>query len=172
VSTHAPKYCPGFDPDGDTRAVQGGYGTPFARPRGMPTLSCCLLAGPGTTLGDHHALAYALRLRPPEPACEADERWRIAVSSEDVLVMFAPLGYRPSMTDPASRLTPADPCDLADALAFALRFEGRKRAHKADEIMSEIVAKRLVEHLERAGFVVMKRPAIIGGAALGRGFED
>ena len=35
--------------------------------------------------------------------------------------------------------------------------------HNADEIMSEIVAKRLVEHLERAGFVVMKRVPI-GGA--------
>jgi hypothetical protein len=75
------------------------------------------------------------------------------------------------MTDPADALTPASPDDLASTLAFALRFEGRKRVHNADEIMSEIVARRLVEHLERAGFVVMKRPAEIGGAALGRGFE-
>jgi hypothetical protein len=60
-----------------------------------------------------------------------------------------------------------DPSDLAAALAYALRFEGRKRVHNADEIMAEIVAKRLVEHLERAGFVVMKRPAEIGAAALG-----
>ena len=67
-------------------------------------------------------------------------------------------------------LTPASPEDLAGALAFALRFAGRKRTHNADEIMAEIVAKRLVEHLERAGFVVMKRPPIGGGAALGRGF--
>jgi hypothetical protein len=37
--------------------------------------------------------------------------------------------------------------------------------------MAEIVAKRFVEHLQRSGFVVMKRPAQIGGAALGRGFE-
>jgi hypothetical protein len=42
-------------------------------------------------------------------------------------------------------------------------YQGRKRVHNADEIMAEIVAKRLVEHLERAGFVVMKRPAIGGG---------
>ncbi len=77
----------------------------------------------------------------------------------------------PRMTDPAERLTPASPDDLADALAFALRFQGRKRVHNADEIMAEIVAKRLVEHLERAGFVVMKRPADIGAAALGRGFK-
>ena len=39
--------------------------------------------------------------------------------------------------------------------------------HNADELMVEIVAKRLVAHLERAGFVVMQRPAI-GGAALAR----
>jgi len=38
---------------------------------------------------------------------------------------------------------------LVDALAFALRFQGRKRIHNADEIMAEIVAKRLVEHLAR-----------------------
>jgi hypothetical protein len=62
--------------------------------------------------------------------------------------------------------------DLADALAFALRYQGRKRVHKADEMMSKIVAKRLVEHLERDGFVVMKRAPIVGGAALGRGFEE
>ena len=69
------------------------------------------------------------------------------------------------------KLTPADPQDLADALAFALRFQGRKRVHNADEIMAEIVAKRLVEHLERAGFVVMKRPPEIGAAALAQGYE-
>ncbi len=67
--------------------------------------------------------------------------------------------------------TPADPSDLADALAYALRYQGRKRVHNAHEIMAEMVAKRLVEHLQRAGFVVMKRPAEIGAAALGRGFE-
>ena len=60
---------------------------------------------------------------------------------------------RPAMPDPADKLTPADPRDLADALAFALRFQGRKRVHSADESISEFVAKRLVEHLERAGFV-------------------
>jgi hypothetical protein len=39
-------------------------------------------------------------------------------------------------------------------------------------VLVEIVAKRLVEHLERAGFVIMKRPAEIGAAALGRGYQD
>ena len=50
-------------------------------------------------------------------------------------------------------LTLADPSDMADALAYGLRFQGRKRVHNADEIMAEIVAKRLVEHLERAGLI-------------------
>jgi hypothetical protein len=77
-----------------------------------------------------------------------------------------------AMTDPAEHLLPASSEDLAAALAFALRFQRRKRTHNADEIMAEIVAKRLVEHLERAGFVVMRRPPTGGGAALGRGHGD
>jgi hypothetical protein len=40
----------------------------------------------------------------------------------------------------------------------------------ADEILAEIVYRHLVEH--SAGFVVMKRPAEIGAAALGRGAAD
>jgi hypothetical protein len=75
------------------------------------------------------------------------------------------------MRDSAENLTPPDPGDLAAALAFALRFHGRKRVHNADELMAEIVARRLVEHLERAGFVVMKRPAAAGASAIARGFE-
>ena len=47
-------------------------------------------------------------------------------------------------------LSPASPDDLADALAFALRFDGRKRKHDAGEFMAAIVARRLVEHLDRA----------------------
>jgi hypothetical protein len=66
-------------------------------------------------------------------------------------------------------LTPASPDDIAATIAFALRFQARKRIHNADELMSEIVAKRFVERLERAGFVVMRKPPIGGGAALGRG---
>ena len=75
------------------------------------------------------------------------------------------------MPDDRDSLSPAAAEDVADALAFALRFQGRERVHNADELMSAIVAKRLVEHLERAGFVVMKRRPIGGGGALGRGFE-
>jgi hypothetical protein len=75
------------------------------------------------------------------------------------------------MLDASKPLTPADPADLAAALASALRYQGRKRIHNADEIRAEIVAARLVDHLERAGIVAMKRQAGVGAAALGRGFE-
>ena len=61
-------------------------------------------------------------------------------------------------------LLPAAPQDIADALAFALRYSGRKRVHDSAEIMSAIVAKRLVEHLDRCGFVVMRKPPIAGSA--------
>jgi hypothetical protein len=71
--------------------------------------------------------------------------------------------------DPDEKLTPADARDLADAIAFSLRFEGRKRVHQADEYMA---AERVVRHLERAGFVVLKRPPAVGGAAVARGAPD
>jgi hypothetical protein len=71
----------------------------------------------------------------------------------------------------ADKLTPADPCDLADAVAFALRFESRRHVHNADEYMAAIAAERVVRHLERSGFVVMKRSPLGGHSALGRGFE-
>ena len=75
------------------------------------------------------------------------------------------------MPDPDEKLTPADPEDLAAGLAFALKFEGRKRWHDADAFMADIVAKRLVRYLERAGYVVMKRPPLGGHSAIGRGFK-
>ena len=79
--------------------------------------------------------------------------------------------YRPAMPDSVDKLTPAELRDLADAIAFVLRFEGRKRAHQADEYMAAIAAERVVRHLEHAGFVVMKEPPLGGHSALGRGFE-
>jgi hypothetical protein len=54
------------------------------------------------------------------------------------------------------KLTPADPKDIADTIAFSLKFEGRKRVHDADAFMAAIVAQRIVRHLERAGFVIMR----------------
>jgi hypothetical protein len=38
-------------------------------------------------------------------------------------------------------------------------------------MMARIVAGWLVDHLERSGFVVKKKPPIGGASALGRGYE-
>ena len=70
------------------------------------------------------------------------------------------------MTAPIDALSPATPQEIAETIAFALRYSGRKRVHDASETMAAIVAMRLVEHLTRSGFVVMKRPPT-PGAALG-----
>ena len=52
----------------------------------------------------------------------------------------------------------ASPEDVGQSLAFALLYSGRKRARDSETMMADIVAKRLVEHLNRSGFVVMKGP--------------
>jgi hypothetical protein len=61
------------------------------------------------------------------------------------------------------KLSPADPSDIADSIAFALLFSGRKRVHDSDKYTAAIAANRIVRHLERAGFVVMKKPPAPGG---------
>ena len=62
------------------------------------------------------------------------------------------------MPDEAEALCPGEPDDVRDALAFALRFDGRKRARSGDALMAQITAERLLEHLQLSGFVVMKKP--------------
>jgi hypothetical protein len=39
-----------------------------------------------------------------------------------------------------------------------VRYDGRKQVHQGDEFMAKITAERLVRHLERSGFVLMKKP--------------
>lgn len=60
------------------------------------------------------------------------------------------------MTD--ERLRPATPEEIAESIAFALRYEGRKRVTHADDMMARITADRLVRHLQGSGFVLMKQP--------------
>jgi hypothetical protein len=59
------------------------------------------------------------------------------------------------MTD-TGPLRPASAEEIATALSFALRYDGRKRVHDADDAMARITAERLVQHLQRSGFVIMK----------------
>lgn len=64
---------------------------------------------------------------------------------------------RPMPAD-ADHLCPATPTEIAEALSFALRFDGRRCVHDADHLMAHITAERLVKHVERSGFVLMRRP--------------
>jgi hypothetical protein len=48
--------------------------------------------------------------------------------------LFALLGCAAAMPDAPERHTPAAAEDIADALAFALRFQGRKRVHNAAKL--------------------------------------
>ncbi len=60
----------------------------------------------------------------------------------------------------APALRPASEEEIADSLAFGLRYDGRKRVHHADGVMARITAERLVRHLQASGFVLMKRPTM------------
>jgi hypothetical protein len=88
-----------------------------------------------------------------------------------VLVSFLQARYRPAMPD-RDKLRPADPEDLAQSLAFAIKFDGRKRVHDADAFMATLVAQRPVRHLERCGYVVMKKPPLGGHSGLAPGPLD
>lgn len=55
-------------------------------------------------------------------------------------------------------LRPATREEIADALSFALRFDGRRPFTQSVSLMARITADHLVEHLERCGFVLMKHP--------------
>jgi hypothetical protein len=70
------------------------------------------------------------------------------------------------MTETPS-LRPAEPDEIAGALAFALQHDGKRRVHQADSFICRIAAERLVKHLERCRFVVMKKPPALAPTASG-----
>ncbi|HEY1885910.1 MAG TPA: hypothetical protein VGG86_07635 [Roseiarcus sp.] len=80
-----------------------------------------------------------------------------------VLASFSSVRYRPAMPDD-EKLTPAAPADVADSISFALRWSGRKRVHDSDALAASIAADRIVRHLERCGYVLMKRSPLSGSA--------
>ncbi len=63
------------------------------------------------------------------------------------------------MTDDDKRsLRPATSAEIEETLSYALRYAGRCRAHTADDVMARVTAERLVQHLERSGYVLMHKP--------------
>jgi len=64
------------------------------------------------------------------------------------------------MTDADKRdLIPATAAEVEESLSFGLRYAGKRRVHTADDVMARVTAERLVAHLERSGFVLMRRTA-------------
>jgi hypothetical protein len=56
-------------------------------------------------------------------------------------------------------LTPAEPEDLAETIAYALRFNERGKPLAVETRKdSAVLARWVVRHLARCGFVVMKKP--------------
>lgn len=74
------------------------------------------------------------------------------------------------MTDDPAKLRPVDPDDLRQSLAYALRFNGRRKMFRqADDLMAEITADHLARHLDRCGYVIMKKPPMADLARFSQG---
>ena len=69
-------------------------------------------------------------------------------------------------------LRQASALEIQESLSFALRYAGRKRVHHADDAMARITAERLVQHLERSGYVLMKRPEKAAPSTSGHGHPN
>jgi hypothetical protein len=75
------------------------------------------------------------------------------------------------MPEAPEKLIPARRDDLIATLAFALTRDSRVARMQSSELLASIVAERIVDRLEAAGYVVMQGPPATGGAAIGRGYE-
>lgn len=64
-----------------------------------------------------------------------------------------------------SDFRPATPQEIAEALSFALRFNGRRPFPQSNSLMAAITAAHLVEHLQRCGFHVLKGPDAVAPTA-------
>ena len=72
----------------------------------------------------------------------------------------------PESLRPPDELIPATAEEIATALAYALRFDARGKARRGGgDLAASLAAERLVEHLQRSGFVLMRnRGARLHGA--------
>ena len=88
-------------------------------------------------------------------------RQPIAALDEAVTALLIELGAHapPAPLDRDGQgLRPADPAEVADSLAFAMRFDARGNARRTGvEYASKIAAEQLVQRLLASGFVLMRR---------------
>jgi hypothetical protein len=75
------------------------------------------------------------------------------------------------MTD-RSKLRPATSEEIAEALSFALRFDGKRPFPQSSSLMAQITAVHLVRHLQRCGFQLMKTPDAAAPSASNHGGPD
>ncbi len=61
-------------------------------------------------------------------------------------------------------LTPAARRDLEICLSLGLTSGRALARSQAAEVTAKVVAERLVEHVERSGFVIMRKPIAMDGA--------
>jgi len=92
---------------------------------------------------------------------------------QNVLALFEWFRQRPPMPKPvppmpdaelpspaAAGLVPASEAELAAALTYALRFDARGKARRGGgDLAASLAGERLVEHLRRSGFVLMRTRA-------------
>ncbi len=69
------------------------------------------------------------------------------------------------MDQPPASLRPATREELAEALAYSLAWRRGKRHRHGERLAFQLAAEMMVEHLELAGFVVMKKPPLESHAA-------
>jgi hypothetical protein len=77
-----------------------------------------------------------------------------------VLSSFSPSRYHSAMDD----LTPASARDVEICLSIALTRGSSLARNQAAEVTAKVVAERLMAHLERSGFVIMRKPILCGNA--------
>jgi hypothetical protein len=80
-----------------------------------------------------------------------------------VVAILSELGALPPKPEPVEvdgrPLRPAAPEDVAEALAYAMRFDERGKARRTGvEYASKLAADQLVRQLHLSGFVVMRKP--------------
>ncbi len=143
----------------------------------MPDDADTLMPADPRDLAD--AIAFALRYGGGKRVRDADDVMATIAARRIVehlqgarfRVMKRPLAERAARRELAAPLSAAEPEDVVKAIAFGLRFESGRRVWQADEYMAVITAKRLIEHLARDGFVVLRLSPLGGHSAVGQGFQ-
>lgn len=124
--------------------------------RRMRAIISTAIAAQSCTVGEAAAeargLARGLHPALPAPVIEAA-----------VVAILTELGALPPQPEPVEvdggQLRPAAPEDVAEALAYAMRFDERGKARRTGvEYASKLAADQLVRQLTASGFVVMRKP--------------